>query len=186
MIRRPPRSTLFPYTTLFRSRDALAVPLLLRIRKPVRNIFFHGHVREERQRLKHIRNVPLPRRQVHAAIRIEQHLLTDGNASRVWPHKSRDAVQQRRFPCAGWPEKDSDSRRRFEAYLQHKAGSRVAPVLLPHARRQTRVLHLAGQGDHSLRPTRRVLPYTSERTPNEIIHSNTALRLPPASSSDRT
>src|SRR3712207_8679799 len=25
MIRRPPRSTLFPYTTLFRSRDALAV-----------------------------------------------------------------------------------------------------------------------------------------------------------------
>src|SRR3712207_8555381 len=31
MIRRPPRSTLFPYTTLFRSRDArvpLALPLL--------------------------------------------------------------------------------------------------------------------------------------------------------------
>src|SRR6266704_5536099 len=27
MIRRPPRSTLFPYTTLFRSRSAWAVPL---------------------------------------------------------------------------------------------------------------------------------------------------------------
>src|SRR2546426_8561658 len=27
MIRRPPRSTLFPYTTLFRSRDALRVRL---------------------------------------------------------------------------------------------------------------------------------------------------------------
>src|SRR5690349_24155555 len=26
MIRRPPRSTLFPYTTLFRSRDLLPVP----------------------------------------------------------------------------------------------------------------------------------------------------------------
>src|SRR5690242_21572594 len=26
MIRRPPRSTLFPYTTLFRSREALAEP----------------------------------------------------------------------------------------------------------------------------------------------------------------
>src|SRR3712207_9094642 len=26
MIRRPPRSTLFPYTTLFRSRDTVAVP----------------------------------------------------------------------------------------------------------------------------------------------------------------
>src|SRR3712207_8991573 len=28
MIRRPPRSTLFPYTTLFRSRDRLAAALL--------------------------------------------------------------------------------------------------------------------------------------------------------------
>src|SRR2546430_7501440 len=28
MIRRPPRSTLFPYTTLFRSRSALALPEL--------------------------------------------------------------------------------------------------------------------------------------------------------------
>src|SRR2546430_4700072 len=27
MIRRPPRSTLFPYTTLFRSRDAQGVPI---------------------------------------------------------------------------------------------------------------------------------------------------------------
>src|SRR6266853_5927966 len=27
MIRRPPRSTLFPYTTLFRSRDLIAVPV---------------------------------------------------------------------------------------------------------------------------------------------------------------
>src|SRR5256885_14700097 len=28
MIRRPPRSTLFPYTTLFRSLDAIGVPVL--------------------------------------------------------------------------------------------------------------------------------------------------------------
>src|SRR2546421_13095274 len=28
MIRRPPRSTLFPYTTLFRSRSALSAPAL--------------------------------------------------------------------------------------------------------------------------------------------------------------
>src|SRR2546429_3936387 len=27
MIRRPPRSTLFPYTTLFRSRDKLEIPI---------------------------------------------------------------------------------------------------------------------------------------------------------------
>src|SRR5256885_8070327 len=30
MIRRPPRSTLFPYTTLFRSRPALGVPVARR------------------------------------------------------------------------------------------------------------------------------------------------------------
>src|SRR2546427_6625545 len=34
MIRRPPRSTLFPYTTLFRSRDALVAPLAQRRRRP--------------------------------------------------------------------------------------------------------------------------------------------------------
>src|SRR2546423_10069771 len=32
MIRRPPRSTLFPYTTLFRSKRADLIPTLLRIR----------------------------------------------------------------------------------------------------------------------------------------------------------
>src|SRR5258708_26819914 len=35
MIRRPPRSTLFPYTTLFRSRDPGARPLLRRCRIPL-------------------------------------------------------------------------------------------------------------------------------------------------------
>src|SRR2546425_5360780 len=36
MIRRPPRSTLFPYTTLFRSRQAPPVPDALRCRLHVR------------------------------------------------------------------------------------------------------------------------------------------------------
>src|SRR3712207_7137024 len=34
MIRRPPRSTLFPYTTLFRSQSNLARPLAPRLRHP--------------------------------------------------------------------------------------------------------------------------------------------------------
>src|SRR5689334_24837089 len=38
MIRRPPRSTLFPYTTLFRSLQIVSDPLLLnRLRNPVLN-----------------------------------------------------------------------------------------------------------------------------------------------------
>src|SRR3712207_7078601 len=34
MIRRPPRSTLFPYTTLFRSADASGIVLVLHIGEP--------------------------------------------------------------------------------------------------------------------------------------------------------
>src|SRR3989338_7088305 len=34
MIRRPPRSTLFPYTTLFRSYDHLVAPSLLKVCPP--------------------------------------------------------------------------------------------------------------------------------------------------------
>src|SRR2546422_6716200 len=34
MIRRPPRSTLFPYTTLFRSRSALKDHLVCQLRRP--------------------------------------------------------------------------------------------------------------------------------------------------------
>src|SRR5688572_30880344 len=39
MIRRPPRSTLFPYTTLFRSRKPHAHRLLLRVHEPTRDLF---------------------------------------------------------------------------------------------------------------------------------------------------
>src|SRR2546422_8323426 len=38
MIRRPPRSTLFPYTTLFRSRAAPALELLARLKAPRRAV----------------------------------------------------------------------------------------------------------------------------------------------------
>src|SRR2546430_17489907 len=46
MIRRPPRSTLFPYTTLFRSRDGpvrVAHPVALRVTSAVEH--GHGHAR---------------------------------------------------------------------------------------------------------------------------------------------
>src|SRR3712207_7112331 len=36
MIRRPPRSTLFPYTTLFRSEQAHVVPVVHPVRLPAR------------------------------------------------------------------------------------------------------------------------------------------------------
>src|SRR5207247_10964526 len=43
MIRRPPRSTLFPYTTLFRSRVCYATARALADRPSVRAAWPHGH-----------------------------------------------------------------------------------------------------------------------------------------------
>src|SRR3712207_5434952 len=49
MIRRPPRSTLFPYTTLFRSGVTLAVVVrLLEVRLPQNDALLLGGVLEER------------------------------------------------------------------------------------------------------------------------------------------
>ena len=48
MIRRPPRSTLFPYTTLFRSPQALAMSLLARTMTPYdKNDIRASHTIEE-------------------------------------------------------------------------------------------------------------------------------------------
>src|SRR5256885_9339511 len=50
MIRRPPRSTLFPYTTLFRSQGERKVELLFEFslrRRFVRRYAHHGHRSEE-------------------------------------------------------------------------------------------------------------------------------------------
>src|SRR3712207_7741211 len=54
MIRRPPRSTLFPYTTLFRSPEALGVDLVdvLRARRPGREpAVLGGHLQPPDRRV---------------------------------------------------------------------------------------------------------------------------------------
>src|SRR5256885_11595217 len=56
MIRRPPRSTLFPYTTLFRSREPIArkaFSLLRRFAGGLLNFLFLGGI------LKHLRGISL-------------------------------------------------------------------------------------------------------------------------------
>src|SRR2546430_13159558 len=60
MIRRPPRSTLFPYTTLFRSRlSAFCLPLLICI------VFHVGCILQRGQRYSHFQTpTPLPQRQI--------------------------------------------------------------------------------------------------------------------------
>src|SRR3712207_7724075 len=44
MIRRPPRSTLFPYTTLFRSAATSPDLLLLALPTPRKEVFAHQHL----------------------------------------------------------------------------------------------------------------------------------------------
>src|SRR3712207_8740538 len=44
MIRRPPRSTLFPYTTLFRSQRATTAPQIARRPNVAGHVVEHGHI----------------------------------------------------------------------------------------------------------------------------------------------
>src|SRR2546428_2307727 len=60
MIRRPPRSTLFPYTTLFRSRAKSAVGVLVRI-------ILQFEARFSRSRLEFFRVLPAGRSEEHTS-----------------------------------------------------------------------------------------------------------------------
>src|SRR5437870_10742303 len=52
MIRRPPRSTLFPYTTLFRSHVAVGIDVVGKHRDDRRRVFRRRHVVFDRRRRK--------------------------------------------------------------------------------------------------------------------------------------
>src|SRR3712207_8643253 len=78
MIRRPPRSTLFPYTTLFRSRDPGGAPLLARLaraRHPdqQRLGLLAGHVRPSLPGLEGRDDRARPRGGLRGAPRSEEH-----------------------------------------------------------------------------------------------------------------
>src|SRR2546430_8659399 len=60
MIRRPPRSTLFPYTTLFRSEEVRAVAEAARL------VVGHVAVEQRRQLMVELRRVLAPERGDHA------------------------------------------------------------------------------------------------------------------------
>src|SRR3712207_7845937 len=75
MIRRPPRSTLFPYTTLFRSREELSVDLLM-VRDRVTGRFVYTEQLERRPRettWEYIRRSVRREAQVRDRFRSEEH-----------------------------------------------------------------------------------------------------------------
>src|SRR3989442_14099476 len=86
MIRRPPRSTLFPYTTLFRSRSGEVESELLRARSRVRTAGSND-VRLERER------GLLARAPVEVA---------------VPPEDERPGRPARVFVCTCWPSRRSE------------------------------------------------------------------------------
>src|SRR2546430_4619323 len=73
MIRRPPRSTLFPYTTLFRSHAAV----VLGARARIPGILVHRHVADRRialdQGLGAVAVMHVPVHDQHARLRSEEH-----------------------------------------------------------------------------------------------------------------
>src|SRR2546426_12837508 len=103
MIRRPPRSTLFPYTTLFRSRAVLArVERLLRLvargvevdrrclehaRRTAREVVAEDRrrVEERRERVEHLGVLALARDRGHRAERGECDVLEGPSVEREQP-----------------------------------------------------------------------------------------------------
>src|SRR5258708_21094639 len=76
MIRRPPRSTLFPYTTLFRSSPGAASPVVAAVRvgylrrggrrSPVRRLGCGGDLVQPADRAKHV-TLTAPRSEEHTS-----------------------------------------------------------------------------------------------------------------------
>src|SRR3712207_1064390 len=104
MIRRPPRSTLFPYTTLFRSADALDLPALhpAFLRRSWRMSFeadgFDAETRVLSASVKGIKGLPRKLRKVRNALRGFDAAILVGPRTRVYDKRGR------RVPAAGVAE----------------------------------------------------------------------------------
>src|SRR3989441_12547545 len=98
MIRRPPRSTLFPYTTLFRSEDVLE----------------HGHLLEGDDVLERARDALL-----HDLVRAhpEHVAAVELDVARVRPVEARDDVEERRLAGAVRRSEEHTSELQSLAYL---------------------------------------------------------------------
>src|SRR3712207_8775620 len=72
MIRRPPRSTLFPYTTLFRSMDQFELIFVSHVRSVSRFIFLHVDVQWFQHHLWKTISAPLSEDQL-TVFRSEEH-----------------------------------------------------------------------------------------------------------------
>src|SRR5260370_30622465 len=75
MIRRPPRSTLFPYTTLFRSRPLRLAPAVREHGLDLSDAAEHGTVREARRpRAEAVRDVARSARSEEHTSELQSHL----------------------------------------------------------------------------------------------------------------
>src|SRR6267143_2491487 len=99
MIRRPPRSTLFPYTTLFRSRRAALGPPASR-----QDVPHHVVVREEQRVLRHVADAPLLGREADAPRRIEPDAAVHLDDPTGAAPQAGERFEDRRLPGAGRAE----------------------------------------------------------------------------------
>src|SRR3989449_3644524 len=123
MIRRPPRSTLFPYTTLFRSSELRAAPRLERGEHRARGVDARLHRVVD----------PLERGDVHEPGRVAQ----DEDARAVAALRDRVVApfgDRLRSPLDRLPalEVASEQRMELQALEQHVHAERAAPVVDPH------------------------------------------------------
>src|SRR5256885_6381881 len=90
MIRRPPRSTLFPYTTLFRSIGAFKYDIRDTFELPIRELV------KERHGLQELNAIQFRTRTFPASQRFPQQFIRDEVSSR---HRSEEHTSELQSPC---------------------------------------------------------------------------------------
>ena len=139
--------------------------------QPIRNVFFHAHVREKRRRLKQVAHLAPLWRQVDARLRIEQNLFAKRNSSFLRMNQARDAIQHRGLSRTRGPKQNGDPGRNSHGNIQNKRSGVFVPARCADSGDQRIRLQLAGHSFH----TRRFIPYTAHSTTNEISSSTSAV-----------
>jgi len=86
----------------------------------VRDVPRRGHVRKERERLKHVADAALMSREVHGSRGIEQNFFAYAHVSGIGPQEPGNAVEQRGFAGAGRTKQNGDAGGKFQRNVKNE------------------------------------------------------------------
>lgn len=143
------------------------------MREAVAGVFFHGEMREERQGLEDVGELPLLRRQIRARLGIEEQQIARGDAALVRARESGDTIQQRGLPRSGRPEKNREAGLDPQRDVQNEGARAPAALLAADTGDERSRAHRGLHGDH----TRRFTAYTTDKEENDSRRRSRARRL---------